>query len=67
VCGDVIGVYEPLLVCGQAQTRSTSLAREPELHDTNDMLLHGSCAARVNRAAHGASAGISAPAPNAAR
>lgn len=37
VCGDVIGVYEPLLVCGQAQTRTTSLAREPELHDTNDM------------------------------
>ena len=31
VCGDVIGVYEPLVVTGDGCVRRTSLAREPQL------------------------------------
>ena len=29
-CGDVIGVYEPMIVVAEAQARTTSRLREPD-------------------------------------
>lgn len=43
-CGDVIGVYEPLVVGGDAGCRTTSLAAEPALGDAEVSCLHLACA-----------------------
>lgn len=43
-CGDVIGVYEPVLVLDHEADRETSLAREPELvTQPNVCLAHSAC------------------------
>jgi hypothetical protein len=44
VCGDVIGVYEPVVVC-DASPRTTSLAAEPTL-DAGARCYHRLCFAR---------------------
>ena len=43
VCGDVLGVYEPVLVLEEGTARPSSLAREPRLADGNGTLAHRSC------------------------
>jgi hypothetical protein len=44
-CGDVIGVYEPIVVVEHEGERETSLAREPELARRSGVLLvHARCA-----------------------
>jgi hypothetical protein len=48
VCGDAIGVYEPVLVRVDGQVRITSLAREPALGSANDLLVHVPCGSRLN-------------------
>lgn len=44
VCADVIGVYEPVIAFSGAATRRTSLAREPNLASSDEMLVHYACA-----------------------
>jgi hypothetical protein len=44
-CGDVIGVYERLIVFGREGERETSLAHEPGLaRDMDVLLVHSPCA-----------------------
>jgi hypothetical protein len=43
-CGEIIGVYEPLVVGGASSWRTTSLAAEPELEDADVSRLHLACA-----------------------
>lgn len=47
VCGDVIGVYEPVLVMETTRPRVTSLAREPELSSVEADLAHRDCGPAV--------------------
>lgn len=43
-CGDVIGVYEPLVVVSGDQLRSTALAAEPDAaSDPDAVYLHDAC------------------------
>ena len=42
VCGDVIGVYEPLVVIGRL-ARVSSLTREPLLGSGDDVIVHRAC------------------------
>jgi hypothetical protein len=42
-CGDVIGVYEPLVVCGVQSTRTTSRAAEPDLRGSDGAHYHRDC------------------------
>lgn len=44
-CGDVIGVYEPMIVITAGGARKTSRAREPELTQDDGILLHAHCEA----------------------
>jgi hypothetical protein len=43
ICGDVLGVYEPLLVIEGASSRTSSLAREPSLGDGRATAVHRNC------------------------
>lgn len=43
-CGDIIGVYEPIVVMEPRGHRETSLAAEPELRDSAPVCLHRACA-----------------------
>jgi hypothetical protein len=43
ICGDVLGVYEPILVVGQKGGRTSSLAQEPLLGTGDEMLMHRTC------------------------
>lgn len=43
VCGDVIGVYEPLVAVAVGSVRTSSLAREPALGSGPEILLHLVC------------------------
>ena len=43
-CGDVIGVYEPIVIVEHEGDRETSLAREPTLHARPGILVaHRAC------------------------
>lgn len=42
-CGDVIGVYEPLVVMTETGTRETSLAAEPDLTGVPSPVYHCAC------------------------
>ena len=42
-CGDVIGVYEPMVVVGPQVLVETSLAAEPALADTAGQPYHAAC------------------------
>ncbi len=42
-CGDVIGVYEPLMVCGERQARVTSRAAEPDMKAVGGTHYHRAC------------------------
>ena len=43
LCGDVIGVYEPLVVRDDAGLRETSIAREPTVPALCDEGFHRGC------------------------
>jgi hypothetical protein len=43
-CGDAIGAYEPAVVIEQGLARGTSLAREPEIAERDEPVVHRSCA-----------------------
>lgn len=43
LCGDRIGVYEPMIVITPYGARRTSRAREPLLPRTDRILLHDAC------------------------
>lgn len=43
-CGELIGVYEPVLVEGPEGARVTSLAAEPELEIQDLLCRHPACA-----------------------
>lgn len=43
VCGDAIGVYEPMIVITGGGARRTSRAREPSLTQDDGILVHASC------------------------
>lgn len=42
-CGEVIGVYEPLVVCDRDHTRTTSRAAEPKLRASESSHYHRNC------------------------
>jgi hypothetical protein len=42
-CGDVIGIYEPLIVVEERGPRQTSRAAEPALADRPDSHYHRAC------------------------
>jgi hypothetical protein len=42
-CGDVIGVYEPLVVKAGDESRQTSLAAEPALEASDAVCFHRQC------------------------
>lgn len=42
-CGDVIGVYEPMMIVEDGPARRTSLAAEPSLASRADRSFHGHC------------------------
>jgi len=42
-CGDVIGVYEPLIALAEGRARETSLAAEPGAADRGDSHYHRAC------------------------
>ena len=44
VCGDVVGVYEPVVVSDSGFMRATSLAAEPRLSDGAEIVMHRACA-----------------------
>ena len=44
VCAEVIGVYEPVVAISGQQRRETSIAREPSLRASGDVILHQGCA-----------------------
>jgi hypothetical protein len=50
-CTDVIGVYEPAIVLGE-DSCETSIAREPSLRTSGDVILHRSYALDLERASH---------------
>jgi hypothetical protein len=43
-CGDILGVYEPIVLVEPWGQRQTSLAAEPELRDSAPVCLHRACA-----------------------
>jgi len=43
VCGDVIGVYEPICVVRAGSVRKSSLAREPVLGSGEEAIMHFAC------------------------
>jgi len=43
LCGDVIGVYEPVMVVGGGTARTSSRAREPLVGSDEDVVLHRAC------------------------
>ena len=56
VCGDVIGVYEPLLVVGAGSARTSSLAREPLLGGGEAVVVHLACGDGLGVTGHDAAA-----------
>jgi hypothetical protein len=42
-CGDVIGVYEPLVLLAAGQARTSSAAAEPQIGDGAGELFHRAC------------------------
>lgn len=42
-CGDVIGVYEPLMVCAEQRARVTSRAAEPDMKAAGGTHYHRAC------------------------
>jgi hypothetical protein len=49
VCGDALGVYEPVVVSAGATMRTTSLAAEPELYFGSRTVVHRDCARGLAR------------------
>ncbi|MHB8234456.1 MAG: hypothetical protein ACYDHT_07370 [Solirubrobacteraceae bacterium] len=45
-CGDVIGVYEPLVLLSAGDARTTSAAAEPQVGEESGEHFHRSCYAR---------------------
>lgn len=53
-CGELIGVYEPLLVEGPGGAKVTSLASEPELELRDLLCWHPACADAASAQSMGA-------------
>ena len=51
-CGDVIGVYEPMVLTGDDGERETSLAIEPSLCATMDPCYHRACYVATSSFSH---------------
>jgi ribosomal protein S14 len=49
-CGEVIGVYEPLVACREQGARTTSRAAEPGLRAGEGAYYHGDCYAAMGEA-----------------
>jgi hypothetical protein len=49
-CGEVIGVYEPLVACGEQDARTTSRAAEPDLRAGGAVCYHRDCYAAMSDA-----------------
>lgn len=49
-CGDVIGVYEPLVLLADGEPRTTSAAAEPQIGDAPGLLFHRACFAESRHA-----------------
>jgi hypothetical protein len=47
VCGDAIGVYEPVLVIDGGWARTSSLLREPLLGSGADVVIHRACGLKL--------------------
>ncbi len=45
-CGDVIGVYEPVVLLADGQQRTTSAAAEPRIGDELGERFHRACCAQ---------------------
>lgn len=43
MCGDVVGVYEPVLVVTTGFARMSSIAREPDLGYGGQVIMHQAC------------------------
>jgi hypothetical protein len=50
-CGDVIGVYEPLVLLDGGEPRTTSAAAEPQIGDEPGVLFHRACYAESHHVA----------------
>jgi hypothetical protein len=59
VCGDVIGVYERLLVIAGGSVRASSLAGEPSLRSGEQVVVHHACGADLAILRDGEAAGPS--------
>ena len=46
-CGDVIGIYEPLVLLSESDRRETSLAAEPDLAVGVSPVFHRACSLQV--------------------
>jgi hypothetical protein len=42
-CGEVIGVYEPLVLLDDGEARTTSAAAEPQIGEQPGVLFHRAC------------------------
>jgi hypothetical protein len=62
-CGDAIGTYEPVVVLEPGGARGTSLAREPELGQNGERIVHRSCAEDGRAESAGLSAADAARVP----
>ena len=49
ICGDVIGVYEPMIVVTEAHARRTSRAAEPGLDEPLGDCYHDACYSVAHR------------------
>ena len=47
-CGDVVGVYEPIVLMEPTGRRETSIAAEPGLRDAGLVCHHRACADRLD-------------------
>ena len=63
LCGDAIGVFEPLLVVGPRSGRTTSLAREPLLGSGDEIIMHRACGLQLGVADDGDLGDATGPAP----
>jgi len=50
MCGEVIGVYEPVIVFDDDLPRTTSVAREPELGRVQGLIVHAHCGSSARSA-----------------
>jgi hypothetical protein len=47
VCGDAVGMYEPVVALTADSMHRSALAREPQLADSRAVLVHRDCATEL--------------------